>query len=127
MINYKDTGNPITRVKARHDCAKASKMDSSEANTLKAMLYFFVCTYAILTSNLWTEVGLYNVTKGTVVYYVYTDSEGSINGGVLDAVVIQLRYLAEGTHIGPFIEVYERSVVIPMKKVEWEKVTLTLM
>ena len=49
MIKLKDTGNPITRIKSRHNYAKASKMDSSETNNLKAVLYFSVGADFMLT------------------------------------------------------------------------------
>ena len=43
----------------------------------------------MLTSNLWTEVGLHNGAKGTVVDLVYTNSEGLRNGGVPESVVVK--------------------------------------
>ena len=115
MRNLKDNGKTITRIKDKNNCAKFSKRDSSEANNLKAVLYLSVVADVVLTSNLWNEVGLHNGAKVTVVYFVYTDSEGSINGGGIEAVVVQLQHLAESTHIEPFLEKYERSVAILMK------------
>ena len=55
-------------------CAKSDKRDSIEANNLKDVLYLSVGAYVMLISNMWTEVGLHNGAKGTVVYFVYTDS-----------------------------------------------------
>ena len=115
MRNFKDTENLITRIKPRHNYAKAAKRESIQANNLKAVLYLSVVADVVLTSNLWNEVGLHNGAKVTVVYFVYTDSEGSINGGGIEAVVVQLQHLAESTHIEPFLEKYERSVAILMK------------
>ena len=79
--------------------AKAAKRDSSEANNLKAVLYFYVGADVMLTSNLWTEVVLHNGAKGTVVNAKNTDSEGPRHGGVPETVVVQLRNLAKITDI----------------------------
>ena len=87
-----------------------------EVNNLKAALYLSIGADVLLTLNLWTEVGLDNHTKGTVLYFLYTYSEGPRNGGVPKAVAVQLWYLAKSTHIEPFLEVYEQSVEIPIKR-----------
>ena len=57
---------------------------------------------------------------------MYTDSEGPRNGGLPEAVVVRFRYLAKSTHVEPFLEGYEQSVVIQMKQVGWKHSTLTL-
>ena len=57
---------------------------------------------------MWTEFGLHNSAKGTVVDFMYTDYEGPRNGIVApEAVVVQFRDLAESTGIEPFIEGYK--------------------
>ena len=99
MRNLKDNGKTITRIKDKNNCAKFSKRDSSEANNLKAVLYFYVGADVMLTSNLWTEVVLHNGAKGTVVNAKNTDSEGPRHGGVPETVVVQLRNLAKITDI----------------------------
>ena len=91
------------------------------------MLYFSVGADFMLISNLWTEVVLHNGAKVTVVDFMYTGSEGTRNGGVPETAVVQFRYLSERTHIETFLEGYEQSVLIPMKRVEWKHGTLTLM
>ena len=75
---------------------------------------------------MWTELGLHNGAKGTVVDSVHTDSEGPISGGVPEAVVGQFQDLSQSTDIEPLLEGYERSVAIPMKQVEWKHGNLTL-
>ena len=74
---------------------------------------------------MWTEVKLHNGSKITFVDFVYTDSGGPRNNGVLEAVVVQFQDLAKSTDIEPFIEGYEQIVVIPMKQVDWKHFTLT--
>ena len=69
----------------------------------------------MLTSNLWTEVGLHNGANGTVVDLVYTNSEGLRNGGVPESVVVKFWDLAENTYIESFLEGCEQSLTIPMK------------
>ena len=76
-------------------CAKSDKRDSIEANNLKDVLYLSVGAYVMLISNMWTEVGLHNGAKGTVVIFGYTDSEGPINGGVSETVVVNFRDLSK--------------------------------
>ena len=93
---------------------------------MKAVLHFSVGAYVMLTSILWTTVGLYNGANGTVVDSVYMDSEGPRNGGVPEALAVQFRDLAKITDIDPFLEGYEQSVEIPMKQVEWKHGALTL-
>ena len=99
-------------------CAKSDKRDSIEANNLKDVLYLSVGAYVMLISNMWTEVGLHNGAKGTVVIFGYTDSEGPINGGVSETVVVNFRDLSKISDIEPFLEGHEQSVEIPIKQVE---------
>ena len=82
------------------------------------MLYFSVSSDIMLLSNMWTGFGLHNCAKGTVVYFGYMDSEGPINGGVSETVVVKFRYLSKSTDIEPFLEGHEQSLAIPIKQVE---------
>ena len=59
LIKFKYSVDPITRIKARRNCSKDANRDSSEANNLKYVLYLSVGLNVMLTSNLWTEVGLH--------------------------------------------------------------------
>ena len=64
---------------------------------------------------MWTEVGLHNSAKGTVVDFLYMDYEGPRNGVVPEPVMVQFQDLSKSTYIEPFLEGYEQSVAIPMK------------
>ena len=108
-------------------CAKSDKRDSIEANNLKDVLYLSVGAYVMLISNMWTEVGLHNGAKVTVVIFGYTDSEGPINGGVSETVVVNFRDLSKSTDNEPFLEGFEQGVVIPIKQVEYKHEHSTLL
>ena len=82
MIKLKDIGTPITCIKSCHSCVQAAKMDSSEEINLQTILYRYVGSEVMLTSNLWIEVGIYNVAKVEVIVFVYIDDSGPRNGGV---------------------------------------------
>ena len=89
---------PIAKLTATHNTSAASKRDSQEANGLMAQLYLAVGAEVMLTSNLWTEVGLHNGAKGKVVDIVYKNAAGPrINNGknLPEAIVIELHKLAD--------------------------------
>jgi len=63
-------GKSIARLKATHNCAKASKFDSTEAGDLHAELYLVCGTEVMLlssSSNLWADVSIHNDAKVKVV------------------------------------------------------------
>ena len=85
-----------------------------------AQLYLAVGAEVILTSNLWTEVGLHNRAKGKVVDIVYKNAAGPrINNGknLPEAIVVKFHELAD--EVEPFFEGQERTVAIPVSSFEW--------
>ena len=120
MAKLQDIGSPITCIKASHNNVKAAKRDSSEAQNLQAILHLCVGSEVMLTSNVWTEVGLHNGAKGKVIDFVYVDASGPLSGNVPEAVVVQFHSLAGEDQIPPFLNDYCRSVAIPRKQVEWK-------
>ena len=80
----------------------------------------------ILTSNLWTEVGLHDGAKVKMINFVYIDALVPRNGVVPEAVVVQFRSLSGEDDIKLFIGGNPRNVTIPMKQVEWKHNVKTL-
>ena len=67
----KSLGTPIVRIKATHNCSKASKRDSTKDGGLHTELYLACLAEVIMTLNLRADVGLHNGAKGKVVDIVY--------------------------------------------------------
>ena len=67
MDKLKSLGTPIARIKATHNCSKASKHDSRKDGGLHNESYVACRAEVIMTSNLWADVGLHNGAKGKVV------------------------------------------------------------
>ena len=85
-----------------------------------AQLYLAVGAEVMLTSNLWTEVGLHNRAKGKVVDIVYKHATGPrVNNGktLPEAIVVQFNELAD--EVEPFFEGEEKTVAIPVSSFEW--------
>jgi len=97
MDKLKSLGTPIARVKATHNCSKASRLDSMKDGRLHTELYLACRVEVILTSNLWADVGLHNGAKGKVVDIVYkiTDGTGPSDTVLPNAVVVQFDHLCE--------------------------------
>ena len=73
----------------------------------------------MLTSNLWTPVGLHNGARGKVLDFFYMNSDGSQYQNLPEAVVVQLINL--DPDMPTFQEDYPGSVSIPTINDEWEK------
>ena len=74
-----------------------AKLDSTEASRFALQLYLAVEAEVMLTSNLWSEVGLHNGDKGKVVYFIYKGAAVPRSNGSKDSpldVIFQIYGLA---------------------------------
>ena len=71
----------------------------------------------MITSTVWSEVGLNNGTREKVVDLVYTDSIGTQSGALTEVVVVQFWVLY--AHVVPFITGFPDTVAIPTNQPEW--------
>ena len=110
-------GSPIAHLKAEHDCVASRKRDSSDAGGLKNDIYLAVGAKVMLTSNLWTEIGLHNGAMGVVVDIIYEDSVGPTNGSLPKAVVVQFPDLDDS--IPCFLPDVQKTVSIPVVSRTW--------
>jgi len=76
MDKLKSLGTPIARIKATHNCSKASKHESTKDGGLHTELYLACRAEVILTSNLWADVGLHNGAKCKDIVYKISDGTG---------------------------------------------------
>jgi hypothetical protein len=60
-------GTSVMHITAIHNCTKTGKRDSSEVNNLQSIFYFCLGAKFMLTSYLWTEIGIHNAARGTVI------------------------------------------------------------
>ena len=102
---------PISKLQARHNCPEANKKYSQESNGLHSCLYLAKEADVMLTSNLWTHVGLHNVARRKVIYFVYMNSDGTLSQTLPEAVVVQFSHLEPD--MTAFLEYYPGSVAIP--------------
>ena len=71
MGELKTLCTPIARIKATHNCSKASQLDSTQDGGLRTELHLAYRVEVMLTSNWWAEVGLHKRAKVKVVDIVY--------------------------------------------------------
>ena len=72
----------------------------------------------MLTSNIWTPVGLHNGTRGKVIDFVYMNYDGPRFQTFAEAVVVQFSHLEPD--MPAFLEDFPGSVSIPITT-EWTK------
>ena len=104
-------------IKREAQQSKNSNHDSSEAQRLQAHLSFCNEEYVMITSNMWTEVGLNNGTRGKVVDLLYKDSIGPQSGALPEVVAGQLR--VSDADVVTFIPGVTDTVAIPKNQFEW--------
>jgi len=93
--------------------------DSQEANCLYAQLFLCEGADVMLTSNLWTTVGLHNGDRGRVVDFEYTISEEPFHPSkqLLEAMVVEFGHLHESVPL--FLFHKPKTVAIPPINAEW--------
>ena len=118
MSRLKTLETPIAKLQARHNCSEAKKKDYQEANVLHSCLYLANGTDVMLTSNLWTPIGLHNGARGEVIYFVYMNLDGTRSHTFPEAVVVQFSHL--DIYMPDFLEDYPGILYIPTITAEWE-------
>ncbi|KAK3920153.1 ATP-dependent DNA helicase [Frankliniella fusca] len=66
---------PVARIKAKHNCCKAMKATTDQAEGLEANLYLVKDCKIMLRQNLWTEKGLVNGARGRVHDIIYQKND----------------------------------------------------
>ena len=83
-------GQPIATIKALHTGPNASKASSDDASGLEAIICLAVNARVMLSSNLWTDMGLVNGAMGTIKAICYNYGAAPV------AVTVQF-----DTYLGP--------------------------
>ena len=73
----------------------------------------------MLTSNLWTSIGLHNGTRGKFIDFAYINSDGTQYQTLPETVVVKSSHL--DLDMPYFLEYYPGSVSIPNITAEWKK------
>ena len=111
--------SPIAKLQARHNCSEAKKKYSQEANGLHSCLYLANGAGVMLTSNLWTPVGLHNDARGKLINFFYMNSDGPRSQTLPEAVFVQFSHL--DPDMPGFVEDYPGSVDIPTITAKYTK------
>ena len=74
LTKLKDLNCPIARIKARHS-GGAQSLSPDEFGGLEPVIYLAKGARVMLTMNIWTKVGLCNGALGTVIDFIYADSQ----------------------------------------------------
>ena len=74
MSKLKSLNQPIAMIKARHSLG-AQTLSADDMGGLEPVIYLSKGAKVMLTMNLWTDVGLCNGAIGTVLDFVYAESQ----------------------------------------------------
>ena len=80
VVNYNfeklsELGQPIARINAWHSTDIAKKSSPDEMSGLEPVISLEKEAHVMLTMNLWTDVGFCNGATGTVVDFIYANSQ----------------------------------------------------
>ena len=108
-----ELGQPVAKIQAKHSGRGASAATSDEAGGLEAVLFLSAKAEVMLTSNLWTEVGLCNGSLGTIEQIWFGENMGPPN--LPEAVLVHFP-----SYSGPaFLGACPKCIPVPPKMFEW--------
>ena len=110
MSRLQTLESPIAKLKLCHNCSEAKKKYPQEANGLHAYLYLAKGADVMLTSKIWTPIGLHNGARGKVIDFAYMNSDGTRSQTLPEAVVVKFVHLEPD--MPAFLEDYTGSVAI---------------
>ena len=109
----RENGQAVAKIEAKHSGHGASAAKSDEAGGLEAVLFLSNKAKVMLTSNLWTEVGLCNGSFGVVEELWYDENSGPPNLPI--AVLVHFP-----AYTGPaFIHACAKCLPVPPRAFEW--------
>ena len=106
-------GQPVAKIQAKHSGHGASAATSDDAGGLEAVLFLSRKAEAMLTCNLWAEVGLCNGSFGTIEQFWFAENMGPPNLPV--AVLVHFH-----RYSGPaFLDTCPKCIPVPPRVFEW--------